>query len=126
VFLAEQVAGGLIGDLLDVAVTGTCDPRAGGEEMVILGCHVFDMLRMLVGAEAEWCSARILQGGVEAGPAEVRLPGQEVYTGQPLKESIGPASRGSQGHLDAPCFISRVIIYTKYDKARINDSTAYD
>ena len=65
-----------------MAVTGTCHPRAGGEEMAILSCHVFEMLRMFVGAEAEWCSARILQGGrAEAGPAEVRLPRQEVYPG---------------------------------------------
>jgi hypothetical protein len=50
--------------------------------MAILSCHVFEMLRMFVGAEAEWCSARILQGGrAEAGPAEVRLPRQEVYPG---------------------------------------------
>ena len=53
-FLRQQIEAGLIGELLEVSAIGSCDRRAGGEEMMILGCHVFDMLRMLVGMEPEW------------------------------------------------------------------------
>ena len=60
---------------------------------MILGCHIFDMVRMLVGTEPEWCTARILQGGKEVTPADIREQGQVLAQnepGQKLTEAIGP------------------------------------
>jgi hypothetical protein len=34
-------------------------------------------------------------------------------------------SHGPWGHLDAPYYISLVFLYTKYNRGRLNDSTAY-
>lgn len=93
VFLKEQIGAGLIGELLEVHAMGSCDNRAGGEEMMILGCHVFDMVRFLLGGkEAEWCTARILQQGHEVTMDDVRngTQGEEIHPEQPLTEAIGP------------------------------------
>jgi predicted dehydrogenase len=53
---------GLIGDLVEMRAYGKQDARAGGEDMMVLGTHLFDLLRMFAGDPLS-CSARVLQGG---------------------------------------------------------------
>ena len=50
---------GLIGDLLELHAWGKQDDRAGGEDMIVLGSHLFDMMRFFAG-DPEWCTARVL------------------------------------------------------------------
>jgi len=60
--LRQEVAGGLIGELREMRAHGKQDARAGGEDMMVLGSHLFDLMRAFAG-EARSCSARVLQGG---------------------------------------------------------------
>ena len=60
--LKKALDAGLIGDLVQIHSWGKQDSRAGGEDMMVLGTHLFDMIRFLAG-DAEWCSARVLENG---------------------------------------------------------------
>jgi len=77
--LKRRLADGLIGDLLEIRAWGKQDRRAGGEDLVVLGTHQFDLVRFLAG-DPLWCSARILQAGRDATAAQVR----------PATEDVGP------------------------------------
>ncbi len=60
--LKTALADGLIGELLEMRAHGKQDHRAGGEDLVVLGTHLFDLMRFFAG-DAAWCTARILQNG---------------------------------------------------------------
>jgi predicted dehydrogenase len=75
----ELIAAGRVGDVLELHGHGKCDRRGGGEDLMVLGTHAFDLMRYLVG-DPTWCFARISAGGRKAMPADVR----------PLGEGIGP------------------------------------
>ena len=79
VHLKRRLAEGLIGDLAQIRAWGKQDDRSGGEDMLVLGTHLFDMLRNLIGDPA-WCTARILHQGREFTRADART----------VKEQIGP------------------------------------
>ncbi len=68
-YLKDRVEGGLIGDLLEVRARGKQDSRAGGEDMIVLGTHMFDLMRVFAG-DATWCSATILKDGREVTPSD--------------------------------------------------------
>jgi predicted dehydrogenase len=77
VHLKKKLGEGLIGDVAQVRAWGKQDDRAGGEDMLVLGTHLFDMLRNLVGDPA-WCSARILHQGVEFTKADARTVKEQI------------------------------------------------
>jgi predicted dehydrogenase len=54
----DLLAEGRIGRLLEMRGRGKEDSRAGGEDLMILGTHIFDLMRLIAG-EARWCSARV-------------------------------------------------------------------
>jgi predicted dehydrogenase len=60
--LKKMIEQGLLGELLQIHAYGKQDPRAGGEDMLVLGTHLFDLLRYFAG-EATWCSAAVSQNG---------------------------------------------------------------
>jgi predicted dehydrogenase len=62
---------GLIGELLEIRAHGKQDARAGGEDMIVLGTHLFDLMRLLAG-DAHWCTAQILQDSREVTRADIR------------------------------------------------------
>jgi predicted dehydrogenase len=64
-FLKEQIESGLIGELLEIRAHGKQDNRAGGEDLIVLGVHLFDLMRFFAG-DAQWCTARVLQDGQAA------------------------------------------------------------
>lgn len=70
---------GLIGQILEVRGRGKEDRRAGGEDLLVLGCHITDLMRFFLG-EALWCEADITVGGRPAGKADVHE----------ATESLGP------------------------------------
>lgn len=68
--LKAALESGLIGELLEIRAHGKQDARAGGEDMIVLGTHLFDLMRLFAG-DARWCSARILQDGEEVTAAHI-------------------------------------------------------
>lgn len=62
---------GAIGRLLEMRARGKEDTRSGGEDLVVLGVHLFDLMRYFAGDPA-WCEAEVLVDGRSAGPGDVR------------------------------------------------------
>jgi predicted dehydrogenase len=60
--LRQAVHEGLIGDLVEMRAHGKQDARAGGEDMMVLGSHLFDLMRMFAGDPIS-CLARVLETG---------------------------------------------------------------
>lgn len=56
---------------------GKLDQRAGGEDLMVLGTHMLDLMRFFAG-EARWVDARVTQGDRDAVPGEVRRVGDGV------------------------------------------------
>ena len=79
--LKKSIDDGLIGDLLHLDAWGKQDGRAGGEDMIVLGSHLFDLMRFFAG-DARWCTARVLHGGRDITPADART----------VKEQVGPVA----------------------------------
>src|SRR3954451_24358589 len=67
----ELIAGGTIGEVLELRGRGKEDRRGGGEDLMVLGSHILDLFRGLLG-DAAWCFARVTEGGRPVGRAEVR------------------------------------------------------
>jgi hypothetical protein len=63
--LEKALREGLIGDLLEIHTVGKMGDRAGGQDMMVLGLHVFDLAR-LFGGEVKWCQASIRHQGKSA------------------------------------------------------------
>ena len=79
--LKKAVADGSLGELLEIRAHGKQDARAGGEDMMVLGTHLFDLTRLFAG-DALWCSARVQQQGRDITAADARL----------TKDFIGPVA----------------------------------
>jgi predicted dehydrogenase len=60
--LEKALREGLIGDVLEIHTVGKMGSRAGGQDMMVLGLHVFDLARLFAG-EVQWCEARIRHQG---------------------------------------------------------------
>lgn len=80
------MADGLIGRLLEIEGHGLGDRRGGGEDLWVLGCHVFNLFHYF-GGEPKECSAVILQQGkpvtrhdiVEGAEGLGLLAGDEIH-----------------------------------------------
>lgn len=61
----KVVADGKIGDLLEIRGRGKEDARGGGEDLWVLGSHIFGLMRSFAGGSATSCFGRVmLQGRV--------------------------------------------------------------
>jgi predicted dehydrogenase len=69
--LEKALREGLIGEVLEIHTVGKMGSRAGGQDMMVLGLHVFDLAR-LFGGEVEWCQARIRHLGKVAVIADAK------------------------------------------------------
>ena len=49
---------GLLGDILELRGRGKEDRRGGGEDLMVLGTHVMDLMRFFAG-DAKWCFASV-------------------------------------------------------------------
>jgi len=86
VYLKQQLDQGLIGDLLEMRANGKQDKRAGGEDLLVLGTHLFDLMRLFAG-DAEWCTSRVQTKGRDITALDGRkvlegiglVAGEEVY-----------------------------------------------
>jgi predicted dehydrogenase len=73
---------GRFGMLMELRARGKEDKRAGGEDMIVLGTHCFDLMRFFAG-DPEWVSASILAQGK---PVE---PGMEREGTEPIGKIAG-------------------------------------
>ncbi|MBM3889391.1 MAG: Gfo/Idh/MocA family oxidoreductase [Verrucomicrobia bacterium] len=67
----EMIAAGKLGDILELRGRGKEDSRGGGEDLMVLGSHIMDLMRLLAG-DAKWCMARVFDNGKPVTKAEVR------------------------------------------------------
>lgn len=73
----ELVEAGEIGEIHEVRGRGKEDFRAGGEDLVVLGSHIFDMMRAFLG-DPEWVFAHITSGGDELGFDHLHKPNEPI------------------------------------------------
>ena len=111
VALARDVKQGMIGELLELRAWGKQDTRAGGEDMMVLGTHMFDLMRMF-GGDVEWCTASVRANGKEIEKGDARKAG----------ENIGPVA-GS--HIQAQFDFTRGIIGTFTSRAAMRERTGH-
>lgn len=69
--LEKALRDGLIGDVLEIHTVGKMGSRSGGQDMMVLGLHVFDLARLFAG-DVQWCHARIRQQGKPPAIADAR------------------------------------------------------
>lgn len=66
----DLIEDGRIGKVLELRARGKEDHRGGGEDLVVLGCHVLDLMVDLAGAP-QWCEASVMAGGGPITAADV-------------------------------------------------------
>jgi predicted dehydrogenase len=80
------IAAGKLGDILELRGRGKEDRRGGGEDLMVLGTHVMDLMRFFCG-DPRCCFARVKEGGKPITRNEVRdgaegiglLAGDEIH-----------------------------------------------
>ena len=76
---------GRIGEIITIKSRGKCDHRSGGEDLAVLGIHMMDSMRYIVGCEVKTVYAKILEKKQEIKRNDVRQG----------KEGIGPIAGDS-------------------------------
>jgi len=91
----------LIGTVVEARSRGKEDGRAGAEDMVVLGTHLFDLMRYLLG-DASWCQSDITHKGVMATAADVREASEPLgpVVGNRIHATFGFA-KGTAGHFSS-------------------------
>jgi predicted dehydrogenase len=69
--IRDLIDGGQLGQVLELRARGKEDNRGGGEDLWVLGCHVFNLIHHL-GGEPQWCFASVLQSGHRITKADVK------------------------------------------------------
>ncbi len=69
----ELVRRGEIGDIQEVRGRGKEDHRAGGEDLMVLGSHICDVMRIFLG-DPKWVFAHVEDKGEELAASQVRTP----------------------------------------------------
>lgn len=68
----KVIADGVIGELLEVRGRGKEDTRGGGEDLWVLGSHIFGLMRSIAGGSPTSCFATVLQNGEPVTKGHVR------------------------------------------------------
>lgn len=82
----ELIAEGRLGDILKLRGRGKEDGRGGGEDLMVLGTHIMDLMRLFAG-DPQWCFARVSDAGRPVTKSEVQdgaegigpLAGDEIH-----------------------------------------------
>ncbi|MEC9096483.1 MAG: Gfo/Idh/MocA family oxidoreductase [Planctomycetota bacterium] len=82
--IRELIEDGRIGNVLELRGRGKEDSRGGGEDLWVLGSHIFNMMHFF-GGEPKWCYAQAYQNGAP-------VTKEDVYDGN---EGIGPLAASS-------------------------------
>ena len=73
----DLLGGGSLGDLLEVRARGKEDGRAGGEDLMVLGTHTFDLMRYFAG-NPEWVFAHVSERGRDLTGTMMHSAGEPV------------------------------------------------
>jgi predicted dehydrogenase len=68
----KLIGDGVIGDVLEIRGRGKEDARGGGEDLWVLGSHIFGMMRSIAGGNAASCYAVVMQQGRPIAKGDVR------------------------------------------------------
>ena len=108
-----MVDAGEIGVIQEARTRGKEDQRAGGEDMMVLGSHLCDMLRYFLG-NPMWVTAHVTHDGAEIGGGDVRqatepigpIAGNQVSAmfAYPATRRIRSASARGSTEARACCF----------------------
>jgi predicted dehydrogenase len=82
----QIISDGILGDILELRGRGKEDRRGGGEDLMVLGTHIMDLMRCFAG-DANWCFASVRDGGKPVTAKQVRdgaegigpLAGDEIH-----------------------------------------------
>ncbi len=82
----KAMAEGLLGDILELRGRGKEDARGGGEDLMVLGTHIMDLMRFFAG-DPQSCFAQVRANGRPVTKADVRdgaegigpLAGDEIH-----------------------------------------------
>ena len=88
----DLIEDGRIGKVLELRGRGKEDARGGGEDLIVLGCHILDMMVDL-GGTPQWCDASISQGGrlITRGDATAGPEGIGPIAGDSISAMFGLA-----------------------------------
>jgi predicted dehydrogenase len=75
--LKHELDRGLIGELIEMRAFGKQDSRAGGEDMMVLGVHLFDLMRLYAG-DPLWTTSRVLWQGRDITRTDARSVADNV------------------------------------------------
>ena len=91
----------IIGSILELRGRGKEDGRAGGEDLIVLGTHVFDMMIYLMG-KPKWCQSDITVNGKPALKEHVKEASEPLgpIVGNRLHAMFG-FSRGVAGYFES-------------------------
>jgi predicted dehydrogenase len=73
----NAIAEGLLGDILELRGRGKEDRRGGGEDLMVLGTHIMDLMRVFAG-DPEWCFARVRDDGRSVVADDVRDGAEDI------------------------------------------------
>jgi predicted dehydrogenase len=79
----EWIQSGKLGQVIEFRARGKEDHRGGGEDLWVLGIHMFNLIACL-GGKPQWCFGTVEENGHPVGPADVK----------PGAEGIGPLAGG--------------------------------
>lgn len=82
----KAIAEGMLGDIIELRGRGKEDRRGGGEDLMVLGTHIMDLMRFFAG-DARWCFARVRDDRESVTEKQVRegaegiglLAGDEIH-----------------------------------------------
>lgn len=99
--LKEKIQGGFIGSVLEARGRGKEDHRAGGEDLVVLGTHVLDLMRYFMGDPLS-CYAEVTHNGLPITPQDVREATEPLgpVVGNRL-HAVYAFEKGTAGHFSS-------------------------
>jgi predicted dehydrogenase len=73
----KMLEAGELGELREIRAHGKQDRRVGGEDLIVLGVHLFDLMRFF-GGDPIWCEARVQQAGRDITRADARAASEKI------------------------------------------------
>ena len=100
--IREMVEEGKIGRILSFHSSGKQDHRGGGEDLVVLGTHLFNLMRFFAG-DVAWMFGHVTAEGKDIGACDVREAGEPIGpVAGDFVETTYSFKSGAKGH-----FVSR-------------------
>lgn len=104
----KLIADGSLGEVLEIRARGKEDRRGGGEDLWVLGTHMFNLMHHFAG-EPQWCAGSVYQDGHPVAASDVRdgaegigpLAGDSVHAMYRLKSGVTgyfDSTRNGGGH----------------------------